>query len=217
MILDLDETIYPSSTGLWDLIGERITLFIQERLGLPLEEITALKQGYFQTYGTTLRGLVLNHGIDAQDYLDFVHDVPIEKILAPDPALHQVLSSFPQPKVIFTNSSTAHSRRVLAQVGIEDLIEEIVDITAISPYCKPQSEAFQKALALLGGPDPVNCLFVDDNLNNIQTASRLGLPSVYISENRPPTRLYPSIRYLEELPLILSASGEIIHHPEESN
>ncbi len=158
LILDLDETIYPSSTGLWDLIGERIAQFIHIRLGLEPEEIHRLQYQYFNTYGTTLRGLELNHGIDAQDYLDYVHDVPIEQILAPDPALFQVLSSYPQRKVIFTNSNKAHSRRVLAQVGIEDLIDDIVDIIDISPYCKPQTEAFQKALSLLGGLDPSHLL-----------------------------------------------------------
>jgi len=209
MILDLDETIYPSSTGLWDLIGDRITLFIHERLGLPLDEISDLKHDYYLTYGTTLRGLQLNHGIDPQDYLDYVHDVPIEQILAPDPALHQVLSSYSQRKIIFTNSNKAHSWRVLTQVGINDLIDNIVDILDISPYCKPQPEAFQKALTLMGGLEPASCLFVDDNLKNLQTATELGLPAVYVNENRQPTLLYPSIRYLEELPLILSTNGDL--------
>jgi putative hydrolase of the HAD superfamily len=210
LILDLDETIYPSSTGLWDLIGERITMFIHERLGTPLDEIPAIRNGYFHTYGTTLRGLELNHGINAQDYLEYVHNVPIEQILAPDPALRQVLSSYPQRKVIFTNSNKAHSRRVLTQVGISDLIDNIVDIVDINPYCKPQVEAFEKALALLGGLAPSDCLFVDDNLMNIQTAAGLGLPVVYVNENRQPTLLYPSIRYLEELPLILTTGGTLL-------
>jgi putative hydrolase of the HAD superfamily len=214
LILDLDETIYPSSTGLWNLIGERIAQFIHIRLGLEPEEIHRLQYQYFNTYGTTLRGLELNHGIDAQDYLAFVHDVPIEQILAPDPALYQVLSSYPQRKVIFTNSNKAHSRRVLAQVGIDDLIDDIVDILDISPFCKPQTEAFQKALSLLGILDPTTCLFLDDNLKNIQTASGLGLPTVYVNENHQPTLLYPSIRYLEELPLILSTTGELIKQSE---
>ena len=76
--------------------------------------------------------------------------------------------------MIFTNSNKAHSRRVLEQVGIDDLIDDIVDIIDISPYCKPQPEAFQKALSLLGGLDPTNCLFMDDNLRNIQTAAGSG-------------------------------------------
>jgi putative hydrolase of the HAD superfamily len=210
LILDLDETIYPSSTGLWDLIGERIAQFIQERLRLDSEEIHKLQYQYFNTYGTTLRGLEINHGIDANDYLDYVHDIPIEDLLEPDPKLREVLAAYPQRKVVFTNSNKAHTHRVLKQVGIADLIDGVVDILDISPHCKPQPEAFQVALAMLGGLDPAACLFIDDSLRNIQTAASLGMPVVYVNENRQPTLLYPSIRYLKELPLILTTSGEIL-------
>jgi putative hydrolase of the HAD superfamily len=210
MILDLDETIYPSSTGLWDLIGERIAQFIHERLELDPGEIHTLQYHYYNTYGTTLRGLEINHGIDAHDYLDYVHDIPIEKLLEPDPHLRQVLASYPQRKVIFTNSNKAHSRRVLAQVGIADLFDGIVDILDISPYCKPQPEAFQTALNIFGGLDPATCLFIDDNLRNIQTASELGMTVVYVNENRQPALLYPSIRLLGDLPLVVTSVGELI-------
>ena len=210
LILDLDETIYPSSTGLWDLIGDRIFLFIQQRLGLQPEEIRSLQYQYFHTYGTTLRGLELHHGIDAHDYLDYVHNIPVEEILKPDPRLRQVLASYPQHKVIFTNANKNHTRRVLEVVGIADLFSGIVDILDISPYCKPQPEAFQTALDLLGGLDPAVCLFIDDSLRNIQTAASLGMSVVYINENRQPSLLYPSIHYLKELPRILSTSGELL-------
>jgi putative hydrolase of the HAD superfamily len=214
LILDLDETIYPSSTGLWDLIGDRIFLFIQQRLGLEPDVIRSLQYQYFHTYGTTLRGLEINHGIDAQDYLDYVHDIPVEEILKPDPQLRQVLASYPQRKVIFTNANKNHTRRVLEQVGIADLFSGIVDIQDISPHCKPQPEAFQIALRLFGGLAPADCLFIDDSIRNIQTAANLGLSVVYINENRQPSLLYPSIRYLKELPLVLSLNGEL-HPPAE--
>lgn len=210
LMLDLDETIYPSSTGLWDLIGERIKLFIHDRLGMPLEEIHALQYDYFNTYGTTLRGLEINHGIDAFDYLDFVHNVPIEEILNPDPQLRQILISYPHRKIIFTNSNEAHTRRVLNQIGIADLFEGIVDIQDMNPYCKPQPEAFHKALEHLGGLDAAECLFIDDSLRNIETADGLGMPVVYVNENRQPVALYPSIRFLRDLPLVFSPSGELL-------
>jgi putative hydrolase of the HAD superfamily len=210
MILDLDETIYPSSTGLWDLIGDRIFLFIRQQLDLQPEEIRSLQHRYYNTYGTTLRGLQLHHGIDARDYLDFVHDVPIEKILKPDPQLRQALASYPQRKVIFTNANINHTRRVLKAIGIEDLVSDIVDILDISPNCKPQVEAFQTALDLFGGLNPAECLFIDDSLRNIQTAAGMGMPVVYVNENRQPSLLYPSIRYLKELPQIVSTNGELI-------
>jgi putative hydrolase of the HAD superfamily len=209
LILDLDETIYPSSTGLWDLIGDRIFIFIQQRLGLPPEDIRALQYQYYNNYGTTLRGLEINNGINARDYLDFVHDVPIENILTPDPQLRQVLARYPQRKVIFTNSDKNHTRRVLKRVGIADLFDSVVDVQDISPHCKPQPEAFQAALDLLGGVDAGECLFIDDSLRNIQTAAELGMSVVYVNENKQPSLIYPTIRFLNELPQVFNTDGKI--------
>lgn len=206
MILDLDETVYPSSTGLWDLIGDRIFIFIQERLGLHPEEIHKLQYAYFNTYGTTLRGLEINHDVDARDYLDYVHNVPVEQVLSPDPELHGILAGYPQRKVIFTNSDKRHTRRVLKQIGISDLIECTVDVQDIAPHCKPQVEAFQIALDLFGGIKPHECLFIDDSLRNIETASKLGMSVVHVNENKQPSLLYPTIRYLKELPAAFSPS-----------
>ncbi len=212
MILDLDETIYPSSTGLWDLIGDRIFVFIQERLGLDPGEIRTLQYQYFNTYGTTLRGLEINHDIDARDYLDYVHDVPVEKILSPDPALHSILAKYPQRKMIFTNSDKKHTLRVLTRIGIADLIDGTVDVQDIAPHCKPQPEAFQIALDLFGGIQPQECLFIDDSLRNIETAFNLGMSVVHVNEKKQPSLLYPTIRNLKELPAIFSTNG-IFHSP----
>ncbi|MBN2257246.1 MAG: pyrimidine 5'-nucleotidase [Anaerolineaceae bacterium] len=209
LILDLDETVYPSSTGLWDLIGERIFAFIHQRLELPAEAIHALQYQYFNSYGTTLRGLELNNGIDARDYLDYVHDVPIENILAPDQELHDVLSGYPQRKVIFTNSDKNHTQRVLERIGIADLFDGVVDVQDIRPHCKPQPEAFQVALNLFGGLDAADCLFIDDSLRNIQTAAEMGMSVVHINEKKQPSLLYPTVRYLKELPQVFSKDGEI--------
>lgn len=200
VILDLDETIYPSSTGLWDLIGERITRFIQERLQIPFEEIRPLQYHYYNTYGTTLRGLVLNHGISAHDYLDYVHDVPVEKFIKPDPALRGLLEDIPFKKFIFTNSDKKHSRRVLTHLGLLDLISLIVDVQDIEPFCKPQIEAFEIALRLIGNPSPSECLFIDDNLRNIEAASSMGMKVVHINEKGQPSLLFPTIKQLNQLP-----------------
>jgi putative hydrolase of the HAD superfamily len=209
MILDLDETVYPSSTGLWDLIGDRIFVFIQERLGLNPEEIRALQYHYFNTYGTTLRGLEINHDIDARDYLDYVHDVPVEEILSPDPELHAVLAGYPQRKVIFTNSDKKHTGRVLNHIGITDLIDGTVDVQDIAPHCKPQPEAFQIALDRFGGIKAADCLFIDDSLRNIQTAAGLGMSVVHVNEMKQSSLIYPTIRWLKDLPEVFSPSGEI--------
>lgn len=210
LILDLDETIYPSSTGLWDLIGDRIFIFIQKRLDLDPGEIKTLQYQYFNTYGTTLRGLELNHNIDARDYLDYVHDVPVERILTPDPELHTILAGYPQRKVIFTNSDKKHTRRVLERIGISDLIESTVDVLDIYPYCKPQPEAFKIALDHIGEVDPGACLFIDDSIRNIQAAAELGMPVVHINEKGQPSLIYPSIQHLKDLPRVFSTGGDLL-------
>lgn len=204
MILDLDETIYPSSTGLWDLIGERITLFIHERLQIPYEEIRPLQYRYYNTYGTTLRGLVINHGISAREYLDFVHAVPVEALIPPDPALRSVLEQYSQQKHIFTNSDQKHSRRVLNHLGLSDLITKVVDVVDIEPFCKPQTEAFSIALTLLGSPDPTECIFIDDNLRNIEEAARMGMAVVHVNEKGGPPQPFPTIRQLRDLPEVFA-------------
>ncbi len=207
MLLDLDETIYPSSTGLWDLIGDRIFSFIHERLGLNPEEIRTLQYYYFNTYGTTLRGLEIHHGINPRDYLDYVHDVPVEEILSPDPELHAILAGYPQRKLIFTNSDIKHTRRVLNHIGIADLIDGTVDVQDMAPHCKPQPEAFQYALDLFGGIQPDECLFIDDSIRNIETAAGLGMAVVHVNEKKQPSLLYPTIHSLKDLPVVFSTSG----------
>ena len=79
LFFDLDDTLYPNNTGLWEAIRERMALYMSERLGLPREQVQTLRKTYFQTYGTTLRGLQLHHEVDVDDYLAFVHDLPLEE------------------------------------------------------------------------------------------------------------------------------------------
>ena len=88
IFFDLDATLYPESIGLWQLIRERIDLFMQERLGLPLAQIPVMRHDYFTRYGTTLKGLQANYDVDPRDYLTFVHDLPLDAYLQPTDELH---------------------------------------------------------------------------------------------------------------------------------
>ena len=146
LFLDLDDTIYPASSGVWNLIGSRINQYMIEKLHFSPEGIIELRENLFRTYGTTMRGLMYEYQIDELDYLAYVHDIPLQTCLKPDPALHQVLKELPYKKVVFTNSDINHARRVLKVVGIEDQIDQIIDILMIKPFCKPQRDAFEKAL-----------------------------------------------------------------------
>lgn len=180
LFFDLDDTLYPSESGVWDAIGERIDRYIQERLHVPADEVVALRERLYHTYGTTLRGLVATRGIDAQDYLEYVHDVPLHQMLRPDPRLRPLLTRYPLRKVILTNADTAHARRVLAVLDLEGVFDQIIDVMAVSPYCKPMPEAYRKALDLAGEPDPARCIFVDDAAHNLKPAGELGMFTIRV-------------------------------------
>ncbi len=181
-LLDLDDTIYPSTSGVWELVRERLETYLRDRLGFDPEEIPALRERLFGTYGTTLRGLQQEFSVDTDDYLRFVHDVQVERYLAPDPKLHSILSSFHQAKYIFTNADKRHARRVLKTMDITDLFEDIIDIRDLHPYCKPQVETYQLAMQRCGETDPTRILFIDDASRNLLAGQKLGMQVIRIGE-----------------------------------
>jgi putative hydrolase of the HAD superfamily len=181
IFLDLDDTLYPHSCGIWPAIGERINAYIRDRLRVPTDQVAALRDGYFRAYGTTLQGLIIHYGIDPMDYLDYVHQVPIEHMLDPNPALDRMLAGLPQQRVILTNASRAHAERVLERLGIGRHIERIIDITALGYVNKPAPEAYHRALELAGEQEASASLVIDDSVRNLQTAGSLGMTTVLVS------------------------------------
>lgn len=199
LLIDLDDTLYPQGSGAWDQVGDRIDLFLHKEMGFPQEEVTALRSRLFREYGTTLRGLQIEYEVDMDRYLHYVHDVPFEDFLSPDPDLDHMLHSLPQRKVIFTNASADHAQRVIGLLGVESHFEQIIDIYTIHPYCKPEIEAFQIALAAIN-EDPRACLMVDDSPANLETAQSLGITTVSIGRHRHDGSPHiPHIKHLSNL------------------
>jgi putative hydrolase of the HAD superfamily len=185
LLIDLDETVYPSSCGVWDAISERMEQWMHERLNLPWEEIPALRKQLYHEYGTTLRGLQVTCHIDERDFLDFVHNVAVDQMIQPDPALRKVLLRYPQRRIIFTNADHKHAGRVLRQLQLEDCFEGIIDIYDIAPYCKPMPEAYQTALRLSGETSPERCIFIDDSPRNLEGARQAGLYTIQVGMPKP--------------------------------
>ncbi|MEW5872372.1 MAG: pyrimidine 5'-nucleotidase [Chloroflexota bacterium] len=183
IFFDLDDTIYPNQSGLWEAIRARMSQYMFERLGLPWERIPELRHDYFTTYGTTLRGLQKHYQVDADDYLAYVHDLPLEQYLQPSPALGPLLRSLPQRRWIFTNADADHARRVLSFLGILDCFEGIVDVRAIEFACKPETIAYQRALALAGQPEPARCVLLDDSPYNLAPARQMGFTTVLVGQH----------------------------------
>lgn len=179
IFFDLDDTIYPYESGLWEAIKARISLYMHERLGMNWEEIPSRREGYYQKYGTTLRGLKVDFAdLDDQDYHHFVHQIPLDEYLTCDPHLVALLEGLPQRKFIFTSADANHAERVLAYLGIREYFEAILDIYTLTPYAKPQPEAFHRALELVGESDPGTCVMIDDLPRTTRAARDYGLFSV---------------------------------------
>ncbi len=184
LIFDLDNTLYPASAGVWELIRQRIDLFMTQKLQYKLDEVQDARDKLYREYGTTLRGLQTIHQINPEEYLKFVHEIPIQNYIQPDPILKNILARLPYRKVIFTNSDRWHTQRVLEQLGIVEEINEIVDVLDVLPYCKPMSAAYHKALDKLNISNPADCLMFEDSQNNLKTAQQMGMKTVYINEQQ---------------------------------
>jgi len=183
LFFDLDATLYPASNGLWEQIRLRIYKFMLEEIGIPEVEIPATRDKYWTTYGTTLEGLRIHHQVEPDDYLKYVHDLPLKDFLEPDPALRELLKTLPQDLWVFTNADHHHAGRVLNELGISDLFSGVVDLLALDFIVKPNRKAYQTALKLAGVTDPKKCVLFDDLIQNLIPAKELGFFTSLVGEN----------------------------------
>lgn len=183
IFFDLDDTLYPASCGLWEAIKDRIGLYMHERLDIPREQVQPLRKYYYEKYGTALRGLEMEYPLDKADYLAYVHDLPLANYIEPNPNLRSIIEALPARKFIFTNADSAHANRVLATLGLSNCFDGIVDILAVSPYCKPMPESFEIALTLAGSPAPEQCVIIDDMPRTTLAAKQADIFSILVSED----------------------------------
>jgi putative hydrolase of the HAD superfamily len=203
LFFDLDDTLYPSSTGLWPAIKNRMNLYMIERLGIPETDVPFLREQYFKMYGTTLRGLQERHNVDKEDFLTFVHDLPLQEYLKPNPIVREVIASLPTRNLIFTNADVPHARRVLSALGLDDLFETVVDVNAVAPYCKPMPESFAIAMDLADEPDPRRCVMIDDLPRTTRAALSVGMASLLYGCDEPTENASGVFSDWTHLPLLL--------------
>lgn len=204
IFFDLDDTLYPASTGLWQAIKKRMNMYMRERMGFSNAEIPRLREKYYREFGTTLRGLQANHKIDVQDFLTFVHDIPLGDYLQPDPALREVIASLGTRSLVFTNADAAHAGRILKALALEDCFEAIVDVNAVAPYCKPMPDAFRIAMERAGESDPARCVMIDDLPRTTQAAREAGFFSILFGQDRPHPDANATLRNWQNLPFVLN-------------
>ena len=183
-VFDLDNTLYPASSTLYDTIGERMTAYIARAAGVDAAEALRLREHYFHEYGATVVGLAKHHGIEASDFLAHVHDVDHGDALAPDPELNALIARLPGRRIVFTNGGGGHGERVLDALRLTPLFEHLFDIEAAALTPKPQMGAYD-ALVRKTGVVPKRSVFIEDTLRNLEPAHTLGFATVLVGAVHP--------------------------------
>lgn len=177
-IFDLDNCLYPASTGLFELIDERMGAYIQRLLSCSPEEARRVQKQHFHTHGTTLAGLMKDHGVDPHDFLGDVHAIPMDRI-APDERLGALLDRLPGRKIVFTNGDAPYARRVLEAIGVHDRFDALHDIHASSYRPKPDPFGYRLLCDQLD-IDPKRALLADDMAANLEPAKALGMTTIWV-------------------------------------
>ncbi len=181
ILFDLDNTLYPKSFGIFEMVVDRIRGYMEVRMGYEKELARQLRQQYIRDHGSTLRGLMIHQKINPEDYLEYVHDVGVEQKLSPNPALARLLQSIPCPKAIFTSAHRPHAEKVLHCLGVEEHFPQIFDITFTRYIPKPNPEPYRQILECIG-LGGAKCMMIEDLPANLKPAKELGLTTVLVGE-----------------------------------
>jgi putative hydrolase of the HAD superfamily len=177
-IFDLDNCLYPASAGLFELIDERMGAYIQHLLSCDPVEARRVQKHHFHTHGTTLAGLMQEHGVDPNDFLEKVHAIPLDRIQA-DERLGEALQRLPGRKFVFTNGDASYARRVLDAIGIGERFDDLHDIHASSYRPKPDPHGYE-LLCRRFDIDPRTALLADDMAANLKPAKALGMTTIWV-------------------------------------
>ncbi|MBB4285509.1 pyrimidine 5'-nucleotidase [Roseospira goensis] len=179
-VFDLDNTLYPASAQVFAQMDQRMKRFIADYLDLPEDEAFVVQKRYYHRYGTSLRGLMIEHGMDPHAFMDFVHDID-HSVIPAAPALDAALGRLEGRKVVFTNGSLKHAERVLERIGIAHHFEAIFDIEAGLFVPKPHPETYQSMLGRFA-LDPRVTAMVEDSLKNLVPARAVGMTTVLVRD-----------------------------------
>jgi putative hydrolase of the HAD superfamily len=177
-VFDLDNTLYPASCRLFDQVDRRIGEYVQQLLNLDPVAARALQKQYFRDHRTTLNGLMLNHKIRPEEFLEFVHRIDLTPVAA-DARLDAALARLPGRKVIYTNGSTRHAENVMGKLGVARHFDGIFDIAEAGYVPKPELSAY-RALVERHAIDPKRAVMLDDMPRNLVPAAELGMRTVWV-------------------------------------
>mgnify|MGYP006200589411 CR=1 FL=1 len=182
-LFDLDNTLYSGDTKVFDQVDKKMSFFISKKLNVDIAEAKKIQKSYFHEYNTTLNGMIKNHNIDAEEFLEFVHNVDLN-FLKKDLDLKNELNNLMGKKYIFTNGSRAHASNVTKRIGIENIFDGVFDIVDSEFIPKPSIEPYKKIIQKYG-IDPEYCIFIEDIARNLKPAHELGMKTVWIENDEP--------------------------------
>lgn len=176
-VFDLDNTLYPHHL-LWQQVDDRIRAYVAEFLKVTADEAFRVQKDYYKRYGTTMRGLMTEHGVDPDAYLDFVHQID-HSPLEPNPALGDALEKLPGRKLILTNGTVAHADAVLKRLEIDKHFEDVFDIVAADLEPKPKAITYERFLKR-HGVEPIKAAMFEDLSRNLEVPHALGMTTVLV-------------------------------------
>jgi putative hydrolase of the HAD superfamily len=202
-IFDLDNTLYCASNGIFAQIEARMTDYVMAFLKLPPEAAYARQKELYQRYGTTLNGLMREHGAAPDDYLHYVHDIDLSGLSA-DANLAAAIEKLPGQRFVFTNGCRDHAARILDRLGMTALFDEVWDIRTIAFKPKPQAEAYESVVAVAGLNCSQSAMF-EDIARNLVPARALGMTTVWLQSDAP---------WGKHGPLMDVAAGDVDHQTD---
>jgi len=175
---DLDNTLYCANSGIFDQIHKRMGEFISSNLKINLKEAKNLQEKYFIENGTTLHGLMVNHNINPKKYLEYVHDIDFS-IVKPDKELNDLIKKVPGKKIVFTNADTSYVKKILKNLDLINIFDDIYDIERMNFLPKPNLQTYKKLIATYN-LDVKKAILFDDIPQNLIPAADLGLKTVQV-------------------------------------
>ncbi len=203
-IFDLDNTLHDASPHIFPHINRSMTEYVQRLLGVSEEEANALRVDYWRRYGATLKGLMRHHGTDPGHFLWHTHQFPeLRRMVLREPRLRHALQRLPGRKLVFSNAPEHYARAVLRLLRVDDLFDDVFAIEHARYRPKPETAGFVRLLKK-HRLHPAQCVMVEDSAENLQTAKRLGMRTVWVSDTpRRPAYVDVKIRSVMELPRVM--------------
>jgi putative hydrolase of the HAD superfamily len=177
-VFDLDNTLYPHDLNLWQQIDDRIRAYVADFLKVSADEAFRVQKDYYQRYGTTMRGLMAEHGLDPDHFLDFVHKID-HSPLEPNPVLGAALEKLPGRKLILTNGTKKHADAIMQRLEVHTHFEDVFDIIAAELEPKPSQRTYEKFLKR-HDVDPAKAAMFEDLARNLEVPHALGMTTVLV-------------------------------------